>query len=96
MSPTLFATYINDLSADVEGLDAGVKIGGEQMHMLMYADDIVLISPNHTKAQLQRECLSNWCKKWMMRISSKKSQIVQVRNYQEKNMPQIHCPVGGG
>ena len=50
LSPILFATYINNVSDKIEELDAGVEKGGQQLHMLIYADDIVLISPNHVKA----------------------------------------------
>ena len=57
-------------------------IAGEQMHMLMYADDIVLIALMVQKAQKQLDVLSNWCHKWCMKINLKKSQVLQVRNYQ--------------
>ncbi len=86
LSPTLFFIYIDDVSEQIKEVDAGVYIGGEQLHMLMYADDIVLMAPNAQKAQLQLDVLSHWCGKWLMKINAKKSQIVHVRNYQ------IHAP----
>ena len=83
LSPTLFAAFINDLSQEMIELNVGVKVGGECLNMLLYADDIVLISPSHEKAQQQLSLLANWCKNWNMYINSKKSQIMHIRNYQK-------------
>ena len=83
LSPTLFAVFIDDLSHEVKDVNAGIMIGGEQLHMLFYADDIVLISPTVEKAQHQLDVLSNWCYKWDMKINAKKSQVLNVRNYQK-------------
>ena len=41
LSPTLFSIYINDLSEEVKEDNAGIFMGGEQLHMLMYADGAV-------------------------------------------------------
>ncbi len=87
LSPTLFAAFINDLSQEMNKLNVGVNVGGECLNMLLYADDIVLVSPNHEKAQQQLTLLANWCKKWNMYINSKKSQVMHIRNYQKKMLP---------
>ncbi len=44
LSPILFASCINGMSDEVVSINAGVFIGGNQLHMLLYADDIVLIA----------------------------------------------------
>ena len=62
LSPTLFAIYINDLSELIKNAEAGVYVGGQQLHMLMYADDIVLVAPDVHKSQQQLDILSSWCK----------------------------------
>ena len=59
LSPTLFAIYINDLYMEVAESGGGVKVGGENLHMLLYADDIVLISSSTDAAQHQLNTLSN-------------------------------------
>ena len=44
-SPTIFATYINDLASDINALGCGVTIDNVQLAILLYADDIALIAP---------------------------------------------------
>ena len=45
-SATLFAIYANSLSENVKSLQKGIKIGNVLISLLMYADDIILISEN--------------------------------------------------
>ena len=58
-------------------------MGGEQISLLMYADDIVLISKDAEGAQKQLDIMTTWCEKWSMAINAKKSQIFHVRNVQK-------------
>ena len=51
LSPVLFALFINNLAAEINNVGKGAYIGGEQLALLMYADDIVLISTNEAGAQ---------------------------------------------
>jgi len=44
LSPTLFGIFINDIVEEANALDAGIKLGNEQVSILLYADDIALIS----------------------------------------------------
>ena len=83
MSPVLFSVFIDDLVKDVKDAELGVRVGGELIPMLLYADDVVLISNNSKEAQDQLDILDNWCKKWMMKINPAKSQIMHVRNPQK-------------
>ena len=83
LSHTLFAIYINDLAEKTNNLDAGIYVGGKQLSMLMYTDDIVMVAPSVHKTQEQLDVLSKWCNTWMMRINAKKSEIMHVRNYQK-------------
>lgn len=75
-----------DLSYEIKSAEAGVLVGGEQLHMLLYAYDIVLISPTCEKAQKQLDILSAWCSKWCMKINSKnpKSYMLGIIKYQDK------------
>ena len=48
----LFSLFINDLATDVKDLGLGVKVGGQDISiLLLYADDIVLISPTAENLQ---------------------------------------------
>ena len=92
LSPILFAIYINDLYDEIAECDAGISIGGEKLHMLLYADDIVMVSPNAEKAQKQLNVLTSWCAKCRMQINAKKSQILHIRNYQKpRSTTELHC-----
>ena len=59
----LFASFINDLAGEINEIGKGAYIGGEQISLLMYADDIVLISTNEEGAQAQLDVMTSWCQK---------------------------------
>ncbi len=84
LSPTLFAIFINDMADEMRRAQVGVPIGGEYIDLLMYADDVVLISPSADKAQKQLDVMAEWCNKWGMSINQKKSQVVHIRNHQKQ------------
>ena len=44
MSPTLFAIYINDLAEEISRLNCGIDLDSFQISILLYADDIVLLT----------------------------------------------------
>ena len=83
LSPVLFATFINDLAAEINSIDAGVDINGNKLRLLMYADNIVLISGGLDEAPEQLDVMKRWCSRWGMSVNSKKSQILHIRNHQK-------------
>ncbi len=83
LSLTLFAIFINDLADELLKVHARVSIGGEELNLLMYTDDVVLISLSADCAQKQLTVMADWCKTWGMSINQKKSQIVHIRNHQK-------------
>jgi hypothetical protein len=44
LSPLLFAIYIADVVEIIDNLKIGVRVGGQLVNILLYADDIVLLS----------------------------------------------------
>ena len=76
---TLFAIYANSLSENVKYLQKGIKIGNVLISLLMYADDIILISEKEQDLQHLIDEVYNWCKKWRMIVNTDKTQIVQFR-----------------
>ena len=52
LSPTLFALFINALAEEIKRLNKGVDIDGHNISILLYADDIVLISDNEINLQI--------------------------------------------
>ena len=63
LSPTLFSIFANDLVQEINALDLGIQIGTVNISILMYADDIVLISNTEENLQVLIDTLHNWCKK---------------------------------
>ena len=44
LSPLLFALYPEELALSIKSLGLGIKIGEEKLCMLLYADDIIIMS----------------------------------------------------
>ncbi|CAB0013848.1 unnamed protein product, partial [Nesidiocoris tenuis] len=57
-------------------MGGGVKIGGTQLKVLAYADDIVLMAANPAALQLMIRDLSAFCRKWGMLINLSKSKAM--------------------
>ena len=85
ISPILFSMYLNDLATGVKGLNCGIDINGYNCSILLYADDIVLISPDEKSLQKMLDYIRKWCNKWRMGINTEKTQVVHFRR---KNTPQ--------
>ena len=73
LSPTLFGLYINELAAEIKQLHVGVKLGGNEMSLLLYADDIVLMSESEDNLQKMINCLQEWCYKWTLMVNIEKN-----------------------
>ena len=82
LSLILFALFTDDLFDEDSECNAGVKAAGDQLRMLLYADNIV-ISPSVGMAQQQLDVLTTLCAKWRMKMNVKKSQVMHIRNYQK-------------
>lgn len=44
LAPTLFSIFAKDLAREINDIDLGVQMDNIKVSLLMYADDIVLIS----------------------------------------------------
>ena len=78
--PTLFALFISDSANDFNEAGFGVDIGSdEKLSILMYADDMVIISDSHVNAQKQMDIMTRWCNTWGMIPNIKKFQVVNHR-----------------
>ena len=53
LSPYLFCVYIDDLSIKLNDIKVGCTIGTTLINHLMYADDLVLLSPSAMGLSLQ-------------------------------------------
>lgn len=77
LSPLLFALYLNDLHEHLEG---GIDVEGKNVRVLMYADDIVILSGDINSLQNMIINLEEYCKLWNMELNMSKSKIMVFRN----------------
>ena len=98
LSPVLFSLYLNDLN-DV--LPHGVTIAGIKIKVLLYADDIVLLSNSPVELQKMIDALYNYCSMWGLILNLNKSKILVFRkstrlssnltwNYGENNIEVVN------
>ena len=79
LSPTLFALYINDLVTELKNLGVGIEINNTMVSLLLFADDLVLISENEKDLQLLLDKFGDWCEKWNVKVNESKSKIMHFR-----------------
>ena len=79
LSPQFFNLFINDLTSRINDLKCGVKFGDEQISILLYADDIVLLSSNEEDLQCMLDLLYEYCRSWKMLLNFNKSKIIHFR-----------------
>ena len=79
LSTTLFNLYINDLASNIDALKRGVRIHNEQVSLLMYADDLVLLAETSNDLQCMLDELNSWCSTWDVNINVQKSKIMHCR-----------------
>ena len=84
LSPTLFALYLNDLVLDINSQNLGVAFGNSRISVLLYADDIVLISENETNLQKMLTIIDKWCSKWQMKVNPDKTKVIHFRKQKKK------------
>ena len=67
---------------ELNELDCGIKFNETSIiSILLYADDIVIMSDCEAKLQAMLKCLSDWCKQWGLVINFEKSKIVHFRPF---------------
>ena len=88
LSPTLFAVFINDLADTIKNSGVGVTIEAEDIagidevtlvNILLYADDIVLLSENECDMQRLLDMVQEWCENWRLEVNLSKTNILHVR-----------------
>ena len=57
LSPLLFHLYINDLVSDMKQLNLGIDIDGEKVCILLYADDVILMTETEEELKELLNCL---------------------------------------
>lgn len=76
LSPMLFSLYINDLPDILPG---GLNVAGIDVKILLYADDIVILSNTPNGLQDMIDALQGYCLRWSLRVNLLKSKIMVFR-----------------
>ena len=87
LSPTLFSIFINDLAVELKSANLGVKIDHENeflVSLLLYADDIVLLTENEVDMQTLISLVETWCRKWQLELNLTKTNIMHIRRTHQK------------
>ncbi len=79
LSPTMFGIFINDIVEDVKSVNTGIEIDGHNICILLYADDIELLSDTEEGLQKLLNKVYQWNLKWKIMFNAKKYNILHVR-----------------
>ena len=79
LSPTLFIAYINELESRINAIEGmGVNINGVKLSVLMYADDLVLLSQTEDGLQRGINELHSFCTEHALTVNTSKSKLMYV------------------
>ncbi len=77
LSPALFNLYINDLPSLIDKVQSDPPLlNNKKVPILMYADDMVLLSTTPSGLQKSLNLLSVYCKKWQLEVNLNKTKIL--------------------
>ena len=80
LSPLLFNLLSNDIIQEIISIKCGVKYNGtDELSILMYADDIMLISDSEVNLQQMLHRLNLWCARWFLTINTDKFKVMHFR-----------------
>ena len=76
LSPYLFSVYVSDLIFELRTSGSGAHIGKLFMGCVLYADDIVLMSPSCYGLQRLVRICEKYGLKWDIKFNPCKSQVI--------------------
>ena len=81
MSPTIFNIFLNDLADEIGGVtNSPPLLNGIPIPLLMYADDVVLLSETPEGLQNSLDKLYQYSVKWKLTVNLKKTKVVIFEN----------------
>ena len=76
LSPLLYAVYINGLHDALRKLGLGVRVCGRLVPLLLYADDIVLLSKDEDETRRMHDVVTEYARKWRFDVNQNKTKLV--------------------
>ena len=86
ISPFLFSMYLNDLEEAfiLKGYE-GIDIGMIKLCLMLYADDVLLLSESETGLQFGLDVLHDYCERWKLIVNTEKTKILIFRKGGRQN-----------
>ena len=80
LSPLLFSLFTSSLETILKTNMSGVELttSGRVLDLLMYADDIVLISSSATGLKKHLHTLQSFCKDWKLNVNTDKTKVCVI------------------
>lgn len=82
LSPILYNIFINDLANTIDQSTCpGIKLQDTIIKCLLFADDLVILSPTREGLQTNLDQLNSYCKKWALSINTEKTKVMTFQKY---------------
>lgn len=79
LSPLLFNLFINDLTDALGELNIGIHINGQNVCVMLYVDDVVLLAQTPEDINILLGTIVLWCGNNQLSIKPTKSNVVHFR-----------------
>ena len=76
LSPNLFKIFINDLPEYLQSSHDPVQLHNLNLHCLMYADDVIILSESASGLQEKLKILENYCSDWCLKVNVNKTKVI--------------------
>ena len=83
LSPILFALYTEELAIRIKETNLGMRVGGERLSLLMYADDIIITSESRDELQQMLNVVNEYSVDFCVKFGMDKSLIMIVNSDEE-------------
>ena len=86
LSPLIFITFISDLVNVFEKFSCNpITLNDQKISVLLFADDIVLLSDKASGLQRAMNLLEQYCKKWKLTVNLDKTKVLIFNSNPKKN-----------
>ena len=77
LSPLLFSLFINNLETYLTSNESGsFTLSSLQTHLLLFADDLMLLADSHSGLQESMNRLNEFCKAWELHVNIEKTKVI--------------------
>ncbi len=83
LSPLLFGLYTEELAVRVRESGKGMQVGNERLSILLYADDVVIMSEDRRELQEILDVVTSYGNDFRVKFSAEKSQVIVVNGNEE-------------